>query len=88
MATRSFKYQPLLNYLVQFPRVPEVSLTLDQIEEVLGFVLPASARLSSWWANDPENGHYQATAWVKAGFRCRKAGNRVCFVRNTLGQGF
>ena len=85
MATRPFKYQSLLGYLLQVRGTSEVSLTLDQVEAILGFTLPASARLSSWWANDPENGHYQATAWVRAGFKCRKVGGRVYFVRSTIG---
>jgi hypothetical protein len=85
VVTKPFKYQPLLDYLARATDTEVVALSLDQVESILGFSLPASARLSSWWANDPENGHYQATAWVNAGFRCRKTAGTVSFTRTTRG---
>ena len=41
-----------------------------EIEGVLGFALPDSARLySAWWSNGDRHSH--ALAWVAAGFRAR-----------------
>ena len=45
--------------------------TFEEIEEVLGFNLPASARLySAWWANEEPGGrHTHAFAWTAAGWK-------------------
>lgn len=41
-------------------------LSFEEIEDVLGFSLPASAsKHSAWWAN---GGHTQASAWLDAGW--------------------
>ena len=41
-------------------------MSFQEIERVLGFALPASARTyQAWWANDPK--HSQAKAWLDAG---------------------
>ena len=41
-----------------------------EIEDVLGFALPDSARLyPAWWSNGSRHSH--ALAWVAAGFRAR-----------------
>ena len=44
--------------------------TFGEIESVLGFELPPSARLyRPWWANENgNNGHTQARAWTAAGW--------------------
>lgn len=42
-------------------------MTIDQIEAVLGFILPASARkYRPWWANALTN--TQAKSWLHAGW--------------------
>jgi hypothetical protein len=41
---------------------------LTEIERILGFSLPASARkYQAWWANDPHHSH--ASAWLDIGWR-------------------
>jgi len=48
-------------------------MTFRQIEEILGFRLPPSARQHlHWWANDQTGNHTQATAWMRAGRRARR----------------
>ena len=40
-----------------------------EIEAILGFRLPASARrYRPWWANQKSGGHSQALAWMAAGW--------------------
>lgn len=66
------KYAPLyrhLNTLVE----PEWRISFGDIEAILGFDLPASARLyRPWWANQRRGGgHSHALAWQAAGWRTR-----------------
>jgi hypothetical protein len=60
------KYRPLHDHLTSVSD-PQEPMTFGQIEDILGFALPASARIhQAWWANQ-ERG--QSLAWVTAGFR-------------------
>ena len=63
------KYRKLRVYLEAHPR-REWRTTFDNIESIMGFELPASARkYRPWWAN--ENGgarHSQVVAWSAAGW--------------------
>lgn len=74
------KYQPLGDFLRK-SKCSRVSMTLPEIEEVLGFSLPKSSSINSWWSNTPENGHYQARAWTDAGFRVTVEGSKRVFIR-------
>lgn len=78
------KYDTLRDYLSQRPD-NAVRMTFRQIEEILGFRLPASARqYAHWWANDMTGNHVQALAWMRAGRRARQLhllSQRVMFVR-------
>ena len=74
------KYQPLGDYLSK-SKVSRISLTLPEIEKILGFSLPKSSSINSWWSNTPENGHYQARAWTDSGFRVAVEGNTRVFIR-------
>jgi hypothetical protein len=74
------KYQPLGDYLRKC-NASTVSLTLPQIEKILGFSLPKSSSINSWWSNTPENGHYQARAWTDSGFRVTVEGSKRVFIR-------
>ena len=61
------KYDTLAGFLKSQPsdRVP---MTFSEVENVLGFKLPASAKdYSAWWANEHST-HVQARAWMNAGF--------------------
>jgi len=61
------KYHPLLLWLTG-QNGNRINAKFEQIEGVLHFDLPASARTySQWWENDRE--HVQAQAWIDAGFR-------------------
>jgi hypothetical protein len=60
------KYQLLHNWL-RTQQGNEIYCTFKQIEGVLSFRLPESARTyPQWWENDPD--HSQAKAWLEAGF--------------------
>ena len=64
------KYAPLYRHLVVMEASPWHA-TFDQIEIILGFDLPVSARRHpAWWANQ-ETGRSHALAWRAAGWRTR-----------------
>ena len=61
------KYDPLYRHLVGQPAGP-VTLTFAQIETILGFKLPASARKrNEWWGNEVgTTRHVQLHSWRNA----------------------
>ena len=62
------KYAPLYRHL-SARRDARWLASFGEIEAILGFRLPASARRHrAWWAN---GGHSQADAWLAAGWRIR-----------------
>jgi len=62
-------YKPLKDYLLSSGR-SRIVLTFPELERVLGFPLPRSARAyPAWWAN---GGHSQANAWLGAGYRAEQ----------------
>jgi hypothetical protein len=65
-----------------------MTMTFAEIENVLGFRLPASARRhQAWWANAGES-HAHAAAWLDAGWRTSQlelADERVTFQRLASG---
>ena len=68
MAVRG-KYQRLYTHLCRLG-TQEWSTSFGEIESIIGFELPASARLHRpWWANQSSGGgHSQALAWSVAGW--------------------
>lgn len=68
MANRG-KYQRLYTHLCSLT-TQEWRATFSEIESVIGFELPPSARLHRpWWSNqNGGNGHSQALAWTAAGW--------------------
>lgn len=63
------KYGALQLHLSRLQR-DEWNATFAQIEEILGFNLPASARkYPAWWANQSDGGHSQSQAWLEAGWQ-------------------
>ena len=68
MAARG-KYQRLYTHLCGLA-TREWRATFSEIESIIGFGLPASARLHRpWWSNQSGgNGHSQAMAWGAAGW--------------------
>ena len=56
------KYAPLTRYLQSKPET-RLPLTFAELERLLGFPLPPSARKHrAWWANNPAS-HVNAAAW-------------------------
>ena len=61
------KYYQLHTYLNEQP-LDELTLTLSEIESMMGTPLPASARTRrAWWSNR-SRGAVQADAWMEAGY--------------------
>jgi|TARA_B100001971_G_C18231330_1_gene564112 hypothetical protein len=73
-----FKYYNLYTYLVNSNKKVLV-LTISEIEEILGFTLPKSSSILSWWANDPFSGQTQARAWYDAGYLISIKGDKMIF---------
>ena len=67
----------------------EAVMSFGEIEALLGFALPASARTyREWWANTGGT-HVQATAWLQAGWRTSRVDleqERVMFLRDDAGR--
>lgn len=62
------KYYPLFLHLQQSDQ-SELTLTLAEVEVLLGAKLPTTARSQrAWWSNRSQ-GAVQATAWMEAGFQ-------------------
>jgi hypothetical protein len=77
------KYDPIGEFLrSQFG--DEIPMTFVEVERVLGFRLPPSAREHRpWWSNNPDNSA-MTKVWLKAGFRTERvdlAGEKLVFVR-------
>ena len=77
------KYEPLKRHLAGRSN-SEVPMTFPEVEAVLGFKLPNSARsYPAWWANSGGT-HVNAAAWREAGWKTSRVdveGERVTFVR-------
>ena len=65
------KYAPLGEFLSS-QAGDSCTLTLAEIERIIGRRLPRSARVhAAWWGND--SSHVQARAWMGEGWRARPA---------------
>lgn len=77
------KYAPLSRVLAESGE-NSVPFSFAEIEAILGFALPVSARAHRpWWSNEPRT-HSQARAWVMAGYRATEVsleGEEVVFSR-------
>lgn len=76
------KYNPLQFYL-RSCEIREVTLKVNDIEEILGFDLPDTAyKRSAWWGNNA-NGHSQANSWLDSGYNTKdiKLGESVTFIK-------
>ena len=61
------KYQPLGDYLAAQPAtVGSLTLTLPEVEAILGQPLPRQAGTAMWWRNTPQFRH--ARIWMHAGW--------------------
>ena len=85
-AAQRGKYAPLHHHLMGLSG-NEWATTFVDVEKVLGFELPDSARIHRpWWANQGERGgHSHALAWEMAGWKTSQvdmADERLVFVRD------
>ena len=82
------KYLPLARHLESLP-ADRWDARFSEVEEVLGFALPTSARRHRpWWANQGTAGHSQTSGWMSAGWLTENVSledERVSFVRNAAG---
>lgn len=63
------KYLELEHYL-EGCKKNTICLSFDQIQKIIGFVLPDSAlKYNAWWSNDMS--HSQAVSWLNAGYRTK-----------------
>ena len=77
------KYDPLTQHLATRSEA-RIPMHFEEIEKLLGFPLPRSARLyRPWWANSG-HGHVQAKSWLDAGYESQDVdlgAERLEFVR-------
>lgn len=68
------KYAPLYHHLASISGGPEWHATFGELEAILGFRLPDSARLyRPWWSNQNKGaGHSHALSWHAAGWKTRE----------------
>ena len=81
------KYDRLTRHL-ETAKVASMPMTFSEVEQLLGFALPPSARKSrSWWSNNTKNS-VATKAWRAAGYQSRGVdmeAERLEFVRlNTV----
>ena len=63
------KYAPLFRHLSALDHAVWAA-TFEEVEAVLGFALPPSARKHrAWWANEEDGSHSHARAWQMAGWQ-------------------
>lgn len=78
------KYDPLRKHLRR-RNAPEIVMSFDEVELVIGDMLPKSASLPAWWGNErtPETRHVQCLAWTDAGYvaTLMPCGAKVHFTR-------
>lgn len=67
------KYAPFEKYLLSLPQSKrEITLSFEQIEEILKFKLPSSAYEDErWWLREKEGNHVNLRAWINAGWRIK-----------------
>lgn len=82
------KYDPLGKYLRR-KAAGELVMSFADVERVIGAMLPKSASLSAWWANEksPDTRHVQCRAWLDAGYDAvlLREGDKVRFTRKPRG---
>ena len=72
-------YLPLYTYL-EHRYASSVVLTFEQMEDLLGFALPAAARQEpAWWTSVAGNGAREGEPWTAAKRTATPCSLRVCF---------
>lgn len=81
------KYEPLAERLREH-QGDNWTASFEEIERVLGFALPPSARrYREWWANQRGSGHSQTKGWQGAGWQVSQVdldSERVTFRRSRM----
>ena len=81
----SAKYRGLAEYLLSSNET-RVTLSYTQIEDILGFALPDTARKfkQSYWANTET--HSYASSWMAVGYKARvdTESDTVTFIKNLI----
>jgi hypothetical protein len=81
----SAKYRGLTEYLLSSNQT-KVTLTYPQIEQILGFTLPDTARnyKQAYWANTET--HSYASSWMAIGYKTRVdvESDTVTFIKNLV----
>jgi len=76
------KYDGLRRYLRR-KRQPEMELSFNDIERMIGALLPKAARERQWWTGEPDAA-VQRIAWRAAGYEAALMGqDRVVFRRRS-----
>ena len=68
-------YDPLFSYL-KISHLDAITLKFEELEEILGFVLPKSAyKRQAWWGNEDANTthHSHSKSWSNAGYKVEHA---------------
>ena len=76
------KYEPLTTYL-NLCKKTSIKLTYSEIEEILEFELPVSARkYKEWWHNN-DTSHSHSKSWAEAGYKTTEVilGESIVFVK-------
>lgn len=74
------KYEPLTTFLKNSDG-RDLRLSFSEVEQILGFPLPASKQYPAWWSNSATN-NTMTRAWLDAGYRTEQidvAGEKVTF---------
>ncbi|HEY5275512.1 MAG TPA: hypothetical protein VIK38_03065 [Coriobacteriia bacterium] len=72
------KYEPLSRHLRT--AIHPISMTFDEISQLVGGLPPSAYRHREWWANNPRM-HVQAHAWLELGRRVEEVDLRAEVVR-------
>lgn len=83
------KYEALARHLRG--SAGRIEVNFEDVEEILGYPLPASARRhAAWWSNSGGT-HVQSQAWLSAGYRTEQVDlvqERLVFVPDRVNGGF
>jgi hypothetical protein len=78
------KYDPLHDFLAGMdPDTREITMGFNEVESIIGFILPQSAhKYREWWANPSSpNDHPHAQSWLAAGWKVETVNQNEKWVR-------
>lgn len=82
------KYESFKKFLMVSAK-DSLRMSFGEIEQVLGFPLPASKQYQAWWSNNPTN-NVMTRAWLDAGYRTSNVdveGERITFIKVSSAEG-